>query len=421
VSRDSNKRVLILAAKTGYQTQVFTEAAGRIGFEAVLATDRCHVLEDPWGDNAIPVRFEDPESAATHLAATASPLDGIVAVGDRPTLIAALTAERLALPFHPPDAVIAARNKFAARERFRAASLLIPEYIRLPLDANINASAEKASYPCVLKPLGLSGSRGVIRANDPLEFAAAFRRIRALLDTSEIRRLRDDGDQYIQVERFIPGNEFAVEGMVTQGQLQVLAIFDKPDPLNGPFFEETIYVTPSRQTERVQRLIIETVTRAVAALGLLHGPVHAELRVNGEGAWMLEVAARPIGGLCARSLRFAGGATLEELILRHAVSEDVSGCRRESAASGVMMIPIPKDGLYAGVSGDEVASETPGCPEIVITAKRGQKLLRLPEGNSYLGFIFSRGTTPESVDASLRLAHQRLRFEIQPNLTVMNG
>jgi biotin carboxylase len=411
-------RVLLVAATTGYQTRVFADAARRLGFDLVLATDRCHVLEDPWGDHAIPVRFEDPHSSRDILAA-AGPFDGIAAVTDRPTLVAALAAEALAIPHHSPAAVAACRDKYLARKRFLAAGLLVPEFFRVPADSTPREAAKRAPYPCVVKPLGLSGSRGVIRANDERQFLAAFERIHALLHGADIAALREEQNRYIQVESFIEGHEFALEGIVTCGALQVLAIFDKPDPLNGPVFEETIYVTPSRESEEAQKLIMQTTRSAVRALGLTHGPIHAELRVNCRGAWMLEVAARPIGGLCARALRFDGGMPLEELILRHAVGEDVSSARLSDRASGVMMIPIPKAGIYQGVEGVEKATSVPGVDDVIITAKVGQKILPLPEGSSYLGFLFARGESPELVESALRNAHACLNFEIATLLPVV--
>ena len=283
------KTVVLVAATTGYQTRQFDAAAQKLDVRLILATDRCHILEDPWGDRAIPVRFEDPEASAQKIP----PCDGIVAVADRPTLIAALAADRLSIPYHPFCAVSACHDKHESRSRFRAAGLPAPDSF-LAHDAS---DGDRARYPCVLKPLGLSASRGVIRANNNAEFRAAFRRIQAILH-------RDDAP--VQVETFIEGREFALEGVMTRGHLQVLAIFDKPDPLDGPFFEETIYVTPSRESEHVQNAIVQTTRTAVQALGLRDGPVHAEMRVNNRGAFMLEVAARPIGGLCAKALRFAG-------------------------------------------------------------------------------------------------------------------
>jgi biotin carboxylase len=389
------KRVLLIAATTGYQTRVFADEAKRMGLDLVLATDRCHVLEDPWGDRAVPVRFEDPAAGIESLF-TYGPFDGIIAVGDRPALVAAQAAVALGLPFSPPDAVLAAHNKFLARERFRQAGMLTPRYrlVTEPSDRPI-------AYPCVLKPLTLSGSRGVIRANNELEFVEAFARI---------KKLAPD----LQVEDFIPGREFALDGLVTAGRLQVLALFDKPDPLDGPFFEETIYVTRSHE-----QAIFESAQRAVTALGLTQGPIHAEMRVNESGVWMLEVAARPIGGLCSRALRFEPGLSLENIILRHALGENVRDTRLEAGAHGVMMIPIPGAGVYTGVEGVEAARTVDGIEDVVITAKEGQTLVPLPEGASYLGFIFARGVSADAVTLTLRESHSRLKFQLSKALPVV--
>lgn len=407
------KKLLLIGATTGYQTRAFAEAAARASFELTMATDRCHVLDDPWGDQAIPLRFEDPLRAAETLAAQGG-VDGIVALGDRPAYIAALAAERLGIPYNSSDAVFACRNKFIARERFHKAGLLVPNFYRTALAPGPYPAANRATYPCVLKPLGLSASRGVIRANNRDEFIAAFGRIEALLSEPGIARLHDEHDQFLQVETFIEGREYALEGILIRGKLRVLALFDKPDPLDGPYFEETIYVTPSSQDAAVQHEIVRTTELAIQALGLATGPVHAEMRVNQHGVWMLEVAARPIGGLCARVL-----PGLEELILRHAAGEDVSEINLPDDAAGVMMIPIPGEGVYVSVEGLDRAQSVPAIEHIEITAQQGQQLIPLPEGNSYLGFIFARGESPACVEQALRSAHQQLRFEIAKALPVI--
>jgi hypothetical protein len=423
--------ILLVAATTGYQTRSFAAAARRLGIDVVLATDRCHVLEDPWRDSAIPVRFEEPEPAAGLLAG--SGVDGVIAVADRPTLVAALTAQELGLPFHSPQSVLACRDKHEMRRIFSLAGLPVPENFRVTLDRDPREVAGNACFPCVLKPLGSSGSRGVIRANDADEFVAAFERIRRILEQPEIRQFREGWNEAIQIEQYIEGREFAVEGLMTRGELNVLAIFDKPDPLEGPFFEETIYVTPSRESPEVQAAIVDTARRAVRALELYHGPVHAEMRVNATGVYMLEVAARPIGGLCARALRFltrmpdpsaralgfAGRIALEEVVILHAIGNMPGVLILSPPASGVMMIPVPRAGVYESVTGIEEALRTPGVDDVVITAKTGQKLLPLPEGASYTGFIFASGDDPASVERSLRTAHSRLKFRIFASLDVI--
>jgi biotin carboxylase len=393
------RTLLLFAATTGYQIREFASAGERLGIDVSLATDRCLRMDDPWGDGALAVKF-DHRLAQTVESLRGLHFDGVAAVGDGPAEAAAVAAEMLGVPFHPPATARACRDKFLARQLYEAAGLRTPWFFRAPLDGDAKALAERAQYPCVLKPLGLSASRGVIRVNDREEFAAAFRRIGKI------------GEKFLQVEGYIPGREFAVEGLVTDGRFQPLAVFDKPDALEGPFFEETIYLTPSREHDEVKRDLLDTVARAARALGFRHGPLHAELRHNAEGAWMLEMHARPIGGLCARALRFTGGVPLEELILRHALGEDVSQMRLADGASGVMMIPIPKGGIYQSVEGVERARAVAGIEDVIVTATEGQRLVPLPEGATYLGFIFARAESAGEVEAALRIAHAELRFQI---------
>jgi hypothetical protein len=421
-------RVLLLSTTTGYQLRSFGESAQRLGVELMLATDRCKQLDDPWQDGAVPVRFhEEDASLATILdAARGRPLNGLLAVGDRPTVLAARVAEALRLPGNPSAAADATRNKKVMRRRFAVASLTVPWFLEVPATADVHALGARVRYPCVVKPLGLSGSRGVIRADNPAQFEYAFERLRALLARPDVKALRTGLETEILVEQFIEGKEYAIEGILTRGELRVLAIFDKPDPLDGPFFEETIYVTPSTLSTYAQQQILQTLQRATAAIGLVHGPIHAECRINATGVVILEIAARPIGGLCARVLRFARQAPvgddrfmpLEELLLRHATGEDVLAYGREELAAGVMMIPIPRRGIFRGVSGEDWAREVPHVDHVQITAKKDQLLEPLPEGDSYLGFIFARAQAPETAVAALREAHKRLAFQIDPEIAV---
>jgi hypothetical protein len=261
------RRVLLIATTTGYQIRSFEQSARNLGLNVLLATDRCHILDDPWGDHAFPLRFENPDEAALALSALNPKPEAVVAVGDRPTLIASLTAMRFEIPFHSPEAVLACRDKFRTRECFQQAGLFVPNYVRLPANAAADIAARETSYPCILKPMGLSGSRGVIRANDPEEFVEAFERIRALLQSPDIQQTREEQHGFIQLESYIPGLEYALEGIVSGGKLQVLALFDKPDPLDGPFFEETIYITPSRAPQAVQDPSCSRRNRASARSG----------------------------------------------------------------------------------------------------------------------------------------------------------
>ncbi|HET8839896.1 MAG TPA: ATP-grasp domain-containing protein, partial [Ktedonobacteraceae bacterium] len=361
--------------------------------------------------------FNDP-IASQHTVveyAQEHPLAAILSVDDSASELAARASAALGLSHNSPHSAEAARDKLLMRNLMSQGGAPCPIFRPFRLNEEPQRIAEQVNYPCVLKPLRLSGSRGVIRANDRSEFLAAFARLKRLL-------LSEGNSEYetsILVEDFLPGCEVALEGVLTSGHLKVLALFDKPDPLDGPFFEETIYVTPSRLSEQVQAEITRCVATAAAALGLREGPVHAELRVNEHGPWMLEIAGRSIGGLCSTILEFGAGMCLEELILRHAIGEEISNIQREQQAAGVMMIPIPAAGLLKRVSGVEEAQRVPLITGIEITARLNYSLVPLPEGASYLGFIFARGSTPAAVEAAIRQAHSLLHFEIRPELPML--
>jgi hypothetical protein len=422
---NQTKRLLLFTAKLGYQTRSFEDAARKLGVQLVYVTDRCHQLEDPWGDQAIAVHFETPEVAAYTVmeALHGQQVSGLLALGDRPAVSAAYAARGLGILHNHPAAVEACRSKLRVREVFRDAGLPTPWFRTLSIEPPPEPALLGISYPCVLKPLSLSASQGVVRANNREEFLAAVARIRRLLQSPEIRATREPNPDQILVEGYIAGREVAVEGLLTGGSLRILAVFDKPDPLEGPYFEETIYVTPSRLPETTQRAIEECARDSVRALGLSHGPVHAEFRVNENGIWPLEVAPRPIGGLCARALRFTFPAEsqpigLDELLLRHALELPGFDSPRETLASGVLMIPVPKSGILEGVAGEEVARSTPGITELIITVRLHDYIAAWPEGSSYLGFLFARGETPEEVEQAIRKAHEKLAFAITPRLPV---
>jgi hypothetical protein len=418
-------RLFLFTAKLGYQTHSFDEAARKLGVELVFVTDRCHQLDDPWGDRAIPVHFESPDAAAYTVleAVRGQNVDGILALGDRPAVVAAYVARGLGILYNHPAAVEACRSKLRMREVFREAGLRVPWFRSVSLNPGPEPSLLGVAYPCVAKPLSLSASQGVVRANSRDEFISAAARIHRLLESAEIRATREPNLDQILVEGYIPGREVAVEGLLTEGQLRVLAIFDKPDPLEGPYFEETIYVTPSRLAATQQSEIARCAVDAIHALGLFQGPIHAEFRVNEEGVWPLEVAPRPIGGLCARALRFApeaGSQTmgLEELLLRHALGLSGSDWPREQTASGVMMIPVPKSGILERIEGEAAARGIPGITALEITARLHDYIAAWPEGSSYLGFLFATGTTAKEVEEAIRAAHANLHFELTPRLPV---
>jgi formate-dependent phosphoribosylglycinamide formyltransferase (GAR transformylase) len=419
------KRLLLFASKLGYQTRSFGEAAEKLGVELVFVTDRCHQLEDPWGDRAIAVHFESPEAAALAVMESQrkQQVDGILALGDRPAVAAAYAARGLGILYNHPAAVEACRSKLRMREAFRDAGLPVPWFRNVPLAPPPEPALAGISYPCVLKPLSLSASQGVARANSRDEFLAAANRLRRLFESPEIQATREPHLDRMLVEGYIPGREVAVEGLLTDGSLRILAIFDKPDPLEGPYFEETIYVTPSRLSASQQHAIEQCAVGSVRALGLSQGPIHAEFRVNDEGVWPLEVAPRPIGGLCARALRFGekdaeAAIGLEEVLLRHALGLPGSDLPREQYSSGVMMIPVPKSGTLEKVEGETAARATSGITELHITARLRDYIAAWPEGSSYLGFIFARGKAPQEVETALRQAHAELHFTLTPRLPV---
>lgn len=446
-------RVLLLCATTSYRTEDFIAAARRLGVEAVVGSDRCHMLAEvlDFQDGSLALDFRHPDAAVEQIVTAAQEggrrFDALIPTNDATAVIAAHAARRLGLESNPPEAAYTARNKLRMRQALAQAGVPCPPFISFPMTLDAAAAeadvARTIGYPCVLKPLLLSASRGVIRADDAPSFAQALGRLRALLETPELRAQAevDPAGAEVLVERFVPGREVALEGILVGGQLHTLALFDKPDPLDGPYFEETLYVTPSRLPPAVQAAVSAVTAQATRAMGLVSGPVHAELRVDigdpvtgaaGKASApevaVIEVAARTIGGLCARTLRFslgegpsegssaAEGPTLEELVLGMAVGFFDTPPPRQGGAAGVMMLPVPGAGVLQGVTGEDPARAVPGIVELTMTTRVGEKLVPLPEGASYLGFLFARAPTPEAVEAALREAHGRLRFEIAPLL-----
>ena len=408
----ADRRVLLLMPATTYRAADLIEAGARLGIGVAVGTDRHQALESVAPGGVFTLDFHDSVAALARIREFARefPLAGVVGIEDETTVLAAEASRALGLPHNPLPAVRAARDKHRTRQLLRQAGLRVPRYWKLAVSEDPVRAAQRVDYPCVLKPLFLSASRGVIRADDARSFVGAFDRIARLLRDPEVRAKGGDSVYSILVESYIPGEEVAVEALLTNGRLRLLALFDKPDPLVGPFFEETIYVTPSRHPLPVQEQILQTAERSAVALGLREGPIHAELRVNERGTWPLEVAARSIGGLCSRTLRFGTGASLEELILRHALGMDGADLRPDEGAAGVMMIPIPRPGRLERFGGIEAARSVPGVEQVVQSIPRGQELVPLPEGSRYLGFIFARGEDPGGVEEALRQAHRRLEI-----------
>ncbi len=398
-----------------YRAGAFLGAARRLDLEVVVGIDLPETLSEYW-HVPLGVDFTNPQESVRTIVeyAREHPITAILAVDDGATELAALASAALGLAHNSPRAAEAARDKLLMRNLMSEGGAPCPVFRPFSLAADLLEVAEQVTYPCVVKPKRLSGSRGVIRANNPDEFVAAFNRLKRLL-LSEGYTEQDS----LLVEDFIPGFEVALEGILTHGQLKVLTLFDKPDPLDGPFFEETIYITPSRLPTDVQEAIARCVTTAASSLELREGPVHAELRVNKQGPWMLEIAGRSIGGLCSTILEFGSGMCLEELILRHAIGQEITSIERENHAAGVMMIPIPSAGMLKAVHGIEEAQAVPLITGVQITAKLNHSLVPLPEGASYLGFIFARGDTPAQVEEAIRQAHNLLKFDIRKEIPVL--
>src|ERR1051325_9666536 len=431
--RPHRGRLLLLLPTATYRTAAFVEAARRLGVDLTVASERPSTFQDANPGGLVTLDLADPERAAAQaLASTREhPLRGWGG-GDRDTaVVPAAIAGTLGLRGNAVPAARAARDKHEQRTLLAAAGVPVPRFTRYGVDDDARHLAAGVSYPGVLKPLRLAASRGVIRVDTPEQFVAAFERVKRILEQAgcEMRdaggvkgdasRIPHPASRFVLVEDFVPGREYALKGLLVAGELHVLALFDKPDPLDGPYFEETIYVTPSRLPEDTRGAVAACAARAAAALGLREGPVHAELRVNPGGPWLIELAARPIGGGGGGALRFGTGdsglgarVSLEEIIIRHALGMELPALERETPASGVMMIPVPGAGVLREVRGVDAAREVPLVEEVVITAHPGQELVPWPEGARYPGFIFARGATPDAVEAALRAAHQRLQFVI---------
>jgi biotin carboxylase len=403
-------RVLLLLPTATYRAPDFVDAAAALGVEVVVGSEQAQAMAAAMGDRALVVPLSDPEAAADAVEALhrRAPVSAVVAVDEQGVVAAAAAAERLGLRHNPPAAVAATRDKAAMRAAMGRAGLPQPPYRMAHAGDDVVALAREVGLPCVVKATSLSGSRGVIRVDDAEEVPAVVARVRAIAAEAGL-----PAGAPVVLEAFVPGVEVAVEALLRGGKLSVLATFDKPDPLDGPYFEETLYVTPSRHPAPLLAALHETVARAAEAIGLVEGPVHAEARLTpGGDVVVLEVAARSIGGLCARTLRFGAGISLEEVILRHALDLPLGDLARERPAAGVLMVPIPRSGTLRAVDGVEVARAVPGIAGVEVTVLAGRPVRALPEGDRYLGFVFARGPDPATVESSLRRAHTALHITI---------
>jgi biotin carboxylase len=413
---DTAPRVLLVAPPNSYRTAAYVQSARELGISLVVASEGEYSLVPEVADGVhVPLRSA---AALERLLGEGRRrgVDAVVATDDSTVELASQVAEGLGLRHNPVASARISRRKDLARGAMARAGLPTPGYRLVDLTRPLGPQIAGLGYPCVVKPLAFSASRGVIRVDAPAALLAACERVRPLLQEAASPEERE----HLLVEDFLPGAEVALEGMLDQGQLRVLAVFDKPDPLDGPFFEETYYVTPSRLSPAVQATVRRRVEEACRAYGLRVGPVHAELRVKGEEAWPLEVASRTIGGQCARLLGLGTGRTLESLVLAQAVGRPLT-LHADAGAAGVLMIPIPRAGILRRVEGVLDATGVPYIEDVEISIREGYELVPLPEGSSYLGFVFARAPTPELAEQALRQAHACLNIVTAPLWKVLPG
>ena len=413
--KPSRPRLLLLLPTATYRTTAFLDATRRLGVDLTVASELPSTFERTSPDALLTLELGDVARAVMQAVAfhRTTPVTAALGVDDDTVIVATAINDALGRPGNPQPAVLAARDKALQRAQLAAAGVPVPRFTVHPADADPAAVARQTRFPAVLKPNRLAASRGVMRVDGVAELVAGWSRVQRVLSAPDVRC--DPGEVQVLVEDFVAGPEVALEGLLIGGRLHVLAIFDKPDPLDGPFFEETIYVTPTGLSRGQRGAVEQCAQAATRALGLVEGPVHAELRINERGAWLIELAARPIGGRCSAALRFGpAGVALEDVVVAHALGLPLPSLVRESGASGVMMIPVPgQGGMLRAVRGVAEAKAVPGVTDLAITAT-GQRLVPWPEGNRYPGFIFARGATPGDVVGALRAAHQRLDFELEP-------
>lgn len=414
--------LLLLLPSMSYRGEAFWEAANTVGVSLTVAGDAPPDFLEQAPASFLTLDLHNPGTAVPAVMefAKTTPIDVVLGVNDQTAVLASTISAALGLPANSIESVRAASNKRTMRSLLKKEGLPCPNVVVVGIDERPEDIVHQVTFPCVLKPLTLSGSCGVIRADDFESFQKAFSRIGSLLKTFA-RPEQDIASRQILIEDFIPGIEVALEGLLTNGTLHPLALFDKPDPLDGPYFEETIYVTPSRLPPDTQTRIAESLAQAARAIGLREGPVHGELRINDQNIWVIEVAARSIGGKCSRMLEFGTGMSLEELILLHALGRELPSLDLTKNAAGVMMIPIPQEGTLESIEGQDEAQRVQGVEELVMTAQPGDQLIPLPEGKRYLGFILARGAHPEEVEATLREAHRQLTVAIRPSTSSAVG
>ena len=407
---EKKPRTLLIAPDRSYRTGAFVLAAQKLGIELVVASFGEACLASRSGGLALNRESQVEALDTISRAVAESPFAAILASDDETVGLAGVAAERNGLPGNSADAIKAQTSKIHFRRLCQSNETQCPEFISLDSKNLERGAPPGVHYPCVAKPAMLSASRGVIRCDNPGELSRALKRIHSLL-YSEGKL----GEDVVLVEDYIDGLEYAVDGLLKRGRLQVLAIFEKPGPMAGPFFEETIYLTPPRLSHKVTGQVIGALENLCRKLGICEGALHAELRINSSGVCFLEIAGRTVGGRCGRILEFQTGCSLEELVLANAVRRPAA-VGESTGSSGVMMIPVTQGGVLRRVEGISAARREPGIIDVEIDAREGQILVPWPEGCAYPGFIFARAGTVADVERALRAAHRCLNFVLAPQL-----
>jgi hypothetical protein len=407
---EKKPRALLIAPDRSYRTGAFVLAAQKLGVELVVASFGEACLASRSGGLALNRKSQTDALDTISRAVAENPFAAILASDDETVGLAGVAAERNGLPGNSADAIKAQTSKIHFRRLCQSNETQCPEFISLDSKNLERGAPAGVHYPCVAKPAMLSASRGVIRCDNPGELSRALKRIHSLL-YSEGKL----GEDVVLVEDYIDGLEYAVDGLLKRGRLQVLAIFEKPGPMAGPFFEETIYLTPPRLSHKVTGQVIGSLEILCRKLGICEGALHAELRINSSGVWFLEIAGRTVGGRCGRILEFQTGCSLEELVLANAARLPAA-VGESTGSSGVMMIPVTQGGVLRRVEGISAARREPGIVDVEIDVREGQILVPWPEGCAYPGFIFARAGTVADVERALRAAHRCLNFVLAPQL-----
>lgn len=386
---------VVLLPSTTYRAADFVRAAEALDIDLIVVSEQPPPFD--MGDRYLQIDCTDPARAADSIVRLGdnAPIDGVVAADDAGVVVAALTASRLGLRANSPDAAAATRDKAKQRALMAAAEVPQPRFGLVGPEDDAEVVAWSVGYPLVVKPLDRAAGQGVIRVDHPEDLQTALERVRAIVGSTVP----------LLVEELMRGFEVALEGIVRDGELTTLALFDKPDAVEGPFFPETLLITPSRLEGPAQDECRRVAGLALDSIGITHGPVHVEMKVDGRSVRVIEVAARSIGGLCSKSLNFGlMGTTLETLILRNAIGMDKPELHRERVASGVLMIPIPESGTFVEIDGLEAVSQIEHISAIDITATSGARVEPPPEGDRYIGFVFARAATAQLVETALREA-----------------